>query len=195
MLNNQNYNKKTDIELVALALEDQDNFLFLAKRYEDRLLRYIKRISGFDNEEAEDVLQDVFIKVYQNLNSFDDSLKFSSWIYRITHNQVISHHRKIKARPEHYPGELNEEILHNLAGNLDVAKEMDNQYLRQNVNKILANLDFKYREILILRFLEERNYREISDILKKPAGTVATLLNRAKKRFEDELIKQDISIQ
>jgi len=193
MINNQNFNKKIDSELVVLTLADQDNFLYLTKRYENRLLRYIKRISGFNQEEAEDILQDTFIKVYQNLNNFDDSLKFSSWIYRITHNQVISHHRKIKARPEYYSGQLNEEILHNLASDLDIAKEVDKQYLHQNINKILANLDFKYREILVLRFLEERGYKEISDILKKPAGTVATLLNRAKKRFTDELIRQNIN--
>ena len=195
MPNNKNFDKKTDIELVALTLADQDCFLYLARRYEKQLLRYIKRISRLNQEEAEDILQDVFINVYQNLNSFDNNLKFSSWIYRITHNQVISHYRKVKARPEYYQGELNEDILNNLASDLDIVKDVDNQYLRQEIDKILPKLDFKYREVLVLKFLEEKDYREISDILKKPIGTVATLINRAKKKFKEELEKININFK
>ena len=195
MPNNQDFSKKTDEELVKLVLSNPDDFLYLARRYEAQLLRYIKRISSFNQEEAEDILQDAFIKVYQNLNSFDNNLKFSSWIYRIIHNQVISHYRKVKARPEYYSGEINEDILNNLASNLNIIKEVDNKYLRREIDEVLAKLDFKYREVLVLKFLEEKNYQEISDILKKPTGTIATLINRAKKKFKGELGKININFK
>jgi len=100
MLEIDNQNNLLDEDLVKLTLEKQDNFLYLIKRYEAKLSRYIRRIAGLNKEDTEDILQEVFIKVYQNLNSFDKDLKFSSWIYRITHNEVIDSYRKKQARPQ-----------------------------------------------------------------------------------------------
>ena len=180
---------KTDNQLVELTLANQDNFLYLMKRYEGKLLAYILRISNVDRDEAEDILQDVFIKTYKNLNSFDINLKFSSWIYRITHNQVISNYRKIQARPQKYTFDVDDEILNNIASDFDIIREIDRSLLRDNIEDILISLDQKFQEVLILRFLEEKDYKEISDILKKPMGTVATLLNRSKKAFRKELEK------
>ncbi len=181
---------KTDEELVILTLKDQDNFLYLMKRYEKKLLRYIIRISNLDKDEAEDILQEVFIRIYQNLNDFDLDLKFSSWIYRITHNQVISNYRKIKARPEVIVLDKDNGFLENLASDLDLAQEMNVKDIKNEVYATLIKLDIKYREVLILRFLEDKDYKEISDILKKPIGTIATLINRAKKQFKQEYEKQ-----
>ena len=182
---------KTDEELVKLTLKDQDFFLYLIKRYETKLLKYILKISNLDVDSSEDILQDVFIRVYRNLNDFDQKLKFSSWIYRITHNQVISNFRKIKARPQNIlsGSEIQKQELENLISDLDIEKEIDQDFLRKNIFKILNNIDYKYKEILILKFLEEKNYKEISDILKKPMGTIATLINRAKKSFHQEIKK------
>lgn len=171
--------KKTDEELVALSLKDQKYFLYLITRYESKLIRYIRRISSATKEDAEDILQEVFIKVYQNLNDFDLSLKFSSWIYRICHNQVISNYRKIK------PVVLNE-FPENIPSDSDLIREMDLKDMKKDVRRVLAELDIKYREVLILKFLEDKTYQEMSDILKKPMGTIATLINRAKKEFKEK---------
>jgi len=194
MPKDKNFREKTDEELVNLALVSKDYFLYLMRRYEGKLLAFILRISSFSHDDAEDILQEVFIKIYENLNDFDTNLKFSSWAYRITHNQVISHYRKAKARPQAVSLDLNDKILANLSSDLDIRKEIDINYFRKNVKKVLANLDIKYREVLILKFLEEKSYKEISDILKKPMGTVATLINRAKKEFREELDRQKIKI-
>jgi len=197
MLDDRQIQGKSDEELVVLALKDQDYFLYLMKRYEKKLLGYILKISNISQDEAEDILQDVFIKVYRNLNNFDTNLKFSSWIYRITRNQVISNHRKNKARPQSikWDAEINDEILNNLAADFDISQEVDLRFLQENIKQILNNLDKKYREVLVLKFLEEKTYQEISDILKKPAGTVATLINRAKKQFKKEVKRQSIKLE
>lgn len=92
--------QKTDKELLRLSLSDKEAFLPLMRRYEKRLFRYILRISSFSREEAQDILQEVFIAIYRNLNNFDDKLSFSSWAYRIAHNKTISKYRYKKARPE-----------------------------------------------------------------------------------------------
>ncbi|MBU4332335.1 sigma-70 family RNA polymerase sigma factor [Patescibacteria group bacterium] len=195
MLKNGDHESKTDEELVALTLENQGYFLYLIKRYEKKLLNYIIRISGVSKEEAEDILQETFIKIYQNLNDFDTSLKFSSWAYRIAHNQTISNHRKNKARPQNIFLDPENDFLENLASDLDLKQEIDLDFLKKNINEILARIDEKYREILVLKFLEQKSYKEISDILKKPMGTVATLINRAKEQFREVAEKVNIQLR
>jgi len=175
--------KKTDEELVGLVLKNPDYFLYLVRRYEQKLNRYISRISNLNQDDAEDVLQDAFIKIYKILNGFDPSLKFSSWMHRITHNEVISNYRKFKNKPSIISFDVDGEFIKNIADDLDIEKEINLKELKTDVSLVLNKMDIKYREVLVLRFLEEKNYREISDILKKPEGTVATLLNRAKKQF------------
>ena len=143
---------KTDEELVKLTLQDNQYFLCLMRNYEEKLMRYIKRISNASTEEAEDVLQEVYIKVYQNLNDFDTSLKFSSWIYRITRNEVISTFRKKSSRPQSFGGEAAEIILEKMASDLDTKKAVDTEYLQKNIYTILEKMDIKYKEMLLLSY-------------------------------------------
>lgn len=193
MVDLKNIEKLSDEELVSLTLKNQEDFLYLINRYQAKLGRYIRRIAGVGKEDTEDLLQDVFIKVYQNLNSFDTSLKFSSWVYRITHNEVISHWRKSKSRPEEITYEV-DTILNGLTDDVDIIGDVDQKYLRQNIDKVLGTMDMKYREVLILKFLEDKDYKEIADILKKPMGTVATLINRAKSQFRKKLKESNIKL-
>lgn len=182
-----NNSEKSDEELASQLLLDQDCFLTLMQRYERKLLVYIHRISNSSKEEAEDILQDVFIKVYKNINFFDSNLKFSSWIYRITHNEVVSSFRKNSARPQLVGSGLDDDLINRIASDFDVIEELDSKKLREIVIEFINKLDDKYREVMILKFVEEKDYKEISDILKKPMGTVATLINRAKKKMQKEL--------
>jgi RNA polymerase sigma-70 factor, ECF subfamily len=183
MLNQKNCQEKTDEELVALTLKKQDFFACLVERYEPKLMRYIRRISASTQEDAEDLLQEIFVKVYRNLNDFDPDLKFSSWIYRIAHNQVVSAWRKTKSRPQVVKFEADEDFLKFIAADVDLARDTERKFAGEDVRKMLENLDDKYKEVLVLKFLEGKDYQEISDILEKPLGTVATLINRAKKQF------------
>ncbi|MCX6795760.1 MAG: RNA polymerase sigma factor [Candidatus Falkowbacteria bacterium] len=180
----EDYSSKTDNELVLLALEDQAFFAGIMNRYSDKLARYIRRISNFGEEEVEDVLQDIFIKVYKNLNDFDNDLKFSSWIYRITHNQVISHHRAKSARPQTV--EIDDFLANRLRAEIDLTAEIEGKDLKKEVATMLSVLKPIHREILVLRFFEEKSYEEISDILKKPNGSVATLIYSAKKELKEK---------
>ena len=186
MIDHSPCNEKTDVELVGMSLIDSMHFLCLTKRYEDKLLRYIIRISKFSREDAEDVLQDVFIKTYFNLNDFDKDLKFSSWIYRIAHNEAVSAIRKKVVRPSIA---LDVEDLVKFGDSFDMTKEMDNALDRKMIDEALSKLDEKYREVLVLRFLDEKDYVEIADILKKPISTVGNLILRGKKLFKDEYEK------
>ncbi|NMC51272.1 sigma-70 family RNA polymerase sigma factor [Candidatus Kuenenbacteria bacterium] len=176
----------SDNELVALSLKSADYFACLIKRYERQLLVYVRRISGLGQEDAEDVLQEVFIKIFYNLNDFDDKLKFSSWAYRIAHNETVSELRKRQARPQII---LDDEEWQKITADTDLNKEINTKYDRAMLEKIISRLGEKYREIFILRFVEELDYREISDILRLPVSTVGTLIARARRKFKEEFIK------
>jgi RNA polymerase sigma-70 factor, ECF subfamily len=184
MIDGENQQAKTDEELVKLALADRDAFLYLVNRYQNKLFCYIRKITNANTEDAEDILQDIFLKVYLNLNDFKTDLKFSSWIFRIAHNEVISAHRKNKSRPQNSAVPLDENIAESIAVDFNIIKKIDEKLLAEKVSVALEKLKKEFREIIILKFLEEKSYQEISDIIKKPMGTVASLMNRAKKEFK-----------
>jgi RNA polymerase sigma-70 factor (ECF subfamily) len=188
-MENHSFLDKSDEELVQLTLRNKDNFTFLIKRYEKKLLSYLHRISNVNSDELEDILQETFIKAYYNLNDFDQSLKFSSWIYRIAHNEAINNFRKNKARPHGHLVDLEDRYLERFKSNIDILQEINAQDLKKEINATLSRLELKYKEVLVLKFLEEKSYEEISDILKKPLGTVGTLISRAKKQFKKEFRK------
>lgn len=175
----------SDEKLVQKSLTNKNTFAELVDRYEAKLLRYIKRLTGLPTNQAEDILQEAFIKIYKNLNNFDQKLKFSSWAYRITHNETINYIKKQKSTT---PLETDDEdatsLIEILKSDADVEKETIQKETANRVKTTLYKLPKKYRDVLILFYLEDQDYAAISDILKKPSGTVATLLNRAKAKFK-----------
>jgi len=184
--------KLSDEKLIERSLQDIKYFACLFERYEKKLIRYILRISSFSEEEADDVLQEAFLKIWKNLNKFDNSLKFSSWAYRIVHNTTVSEWKKSKSHGKDQQIKIDNELFENLPSITDLTKEFQKGYSGKEIRKILNALPEKYSGVLVLKFLEEKNYNEISDILKKPSGTIATLIHRAKKAFRDEAGRRNI---
>lgn len=185
-MNKSDLDTKTDVELVKLTLQDPNNYLYLMKKYENPLKRYISRISNFSKEDIEDVLQEVFITVYKNLNSYNPSFKFSSWIYRITHNKTINFYKAKKPHTNYIDLE-DKEILDVILVDKDVALEVHDELEKEYVLAEITKLDKKYKSVLVLRYVEGKDYNEISDILQIPVNTVGTLINRAKKILKSRL--------
>lgn len=184
------YQHKTDEELAEYTLTNQAGFALIVERYEAKLRRYIHRITKVSKEDCDDILQEIFIKVYRNLAGFDTTLLFSSWIYRIAHNHVRSHFRKKQARPTSIP--IEPDLLENMASDEDLHKSIDSKITKEHLGNALLQLDEKYRAVLILKFLEEKDYKEISDILQKPTGTIGIRISRAKKQLRTILEKERI---
>ena len=182
---------RSDQELVDLAKKNPDNFSEIVNRYWTRLFFFIKRISYFSNEDIEDILQESFIKIYKNLNAYNPEMTFSTWIYQITRNTVIDEIRKKNSRVETVQLE-NQELAELFGGSLDIKKEVIAKDNFEKIKKIIIDLPYKYREVLILRFLEEKSYEEIVDIVKKPKGTVAALINRGRKMITQKAQEQKI---
>lgn len=176
-----------DEAIVIRARDDKEQFAILIERYTARLTRYLTRLGVRTPEDREDVLQEAFIKAYRNLNGFDTDLSFSSWMYRITHNEAMSFFRRRNVRVEGNLIDDSETALQHIKSELDTSRETEERINATHVSRALARIDAKYRDVVVLRFFEERDYADISDILEIPMGSVATLLHRAKKALAHEL--------
>ena len=190
-------NKNTDKDIIALVSSwETDAFYCLVEKYEKKLLNYILRITNVSYEDAENLLQDIFLKVYTNINSYNSNYSFSSWIYRIAHNYTIDYYKKTKNKQNidlnSWNDDENINFLELIKSDENIEENILTKELVLKIKNILNTLDIKYKEILILKFLEEKNYREISDILKIPEWTVATLINRWKKQFRQKAEEENL---
>jgi len=174
----------SDEEIVCRSLLDKEAFAFIIERYEAKLARYLERLGVGLLEDREDILQNAFIKAYKNLNSFDPTLSFSSWMYRIAHNETMSFFRAKHARPQIILDEGSEILIAELRdADADASALAETRLSREGLAKAFGTLPETYRDVLTLRFFENRSYAEMSDILKIPVGTVSTLIYRAKKNL------------
>jgi RNA polymerase sigma-70 factor (ECF subfamily) len=177
--------EKTD-EDIALKVQKGDIQLFgiLVDRYQAKLLRYGRKFLS-SSHDIEDLVQDIFIKAYKNIRSFNIKMRFSPWIYRIAHNEFINTIQKIKRMPL-----LTfdfDQFLPYLFSKETADREVNEKDTKAMLNNGLAKIDRKYREPLILYYLEEMNYREISEILRIPVSTVGIRLKRGRASLKKVL--------
>jgi RNA polymerase sigma-70 factor, ECF subfamily len=168
----------SDEEIIEkIRTVDQNLFAIIIERYQKKLLHYANSIIK-DEDRAVDIVQASFIKAFINLNSFDLNKKFSSWIYRIVHNEsmtLIKKYYKESPLLEDFDIKSDENIED------DFTKKENNLMLE----KCLKEIPILYAEPLILFYLEYKTYEEISDILRIPMGTVAIRISRAKKLMKN----------
>ena len=188
MISNLDIVEKTDEELVEMAKASPDSYFFLVERYSEKILRYIGRITNYPKETVQDLGQEIFLKAYENINDFDSELKFSSWLYRIAHNHTISFWRKNKKTQGTISWDENENLKNIIESDDDLVGDLDNKLVGDKIKKTLDLLKPVYKEVLVLKYIEGKDYQEISDIIKKPMGTVGTLILRAKKEFRGKWI-------
>jgi len=180
-------NSLDDNAVVELSLKDPNAFSHIVERYESKLRRYIHRLGRFSIEDAQDILQNTFIATYKNLNGFDRDLSFSSWIYRITHNETISYIRKKGFKIQQRTIDSDDDILHIIPSEVNIEHDIDTKEMKQKLADVIQTLPQKYYDVFILHVSEQRSYQEISDILKIPLGTVGTRINRSKAYIKKKL--------
>ena len=158
----------------------------LVERYQKKLFVYLYRFIG-NKEEAEDLLQNVFFKVYKYCEKFDTKRKFSSWIYRIAHNEAVNYIKR-KNIKKFISLEDFVSSKDRIETKSDAKSPMEvwiSKELRHEMEDALKKIPDKYREVLEMRYFSEKSYEEIGRALKKPVNTIGTLINRAKKKLED----------
>ena len=173
---------ETDAELVTRAVDGSEKaFRYLVERHRALAWAVVRGVLG-DRDDVEDVLQEVFIKVYRGLPSFRREARFSSWLYRIARNEALN--AASKQRPATDPIEDVPLAAPRRSG-------PDEQYRRAHereaLNQALGSLDDNYRIVLELRYLADHTYDEISDIMDIPIGTVKTYIYRAKAELKKKM--------
>lgn len=185
-------NELEDNEIVKKSIDNIDYFSCLFDKYEPKLLRYIKRITLVDDDLAQDILQEAFIKIWINLKNFNPNMKLSSWIYRIVHNETVSFWRKNKSYGKDNKVTLDDSLFIDFPID-DMSSVESIEQKNKLTHEVLELLPLKYKSILVLKFMENMSYQEISDVLKIPEGTVAVRINRAKKKFIEKTSEKHIS--
>ncbi len=178
-----------DISDEAIAKEVQhgniEAFEQLVERYEPKIMRYARKFL-LERDDAQDLVQEVFFKIYANIRSFDATRKFSSWIYRIAHNEFLN---AIEKRGSgRFVSLFDFDIfLPPLFAKETADEEVNRKELKNLLESKLAKLDPKYREPLILYYFEELGYQEIADVLKIPVSTVGIRLRRGREILKKNL--------
>lgn len=173
--------------VARITAGDVDSYAVLMARYEQKLLRYVVYLLH-DQATAADVVQETFIKAYRNLRSFKPKYKFSSWIYRIAHNEAMNAVKKER----HIQRDADAETLVDDTQDATIVNEIDAAILRDDLKACLVHLDVKYREVLMLQYYENMKYIEIADILHIPVATVGVRAARAKAKLRQLCEKQGV---
>lgn len=170
--------------VAAIQAGDSDRFGEIIDRYEAKLGRYARRFLLF-GDELTDLVQDVFIKAYVNIQSFDTKRRFSPWLYRIAHNEFINalKKREKQAIPFFHLDTWFPQLTAPETADQNSIKQEDALLVEQSLNILPAI----YREPLVLFFYENMSYEEIGQILSLPTTTVGVRIARAKAKLKQAL--------
>lgn len=173
----------TDAELMARTREgDHDAFALLVDRHKDALVNYLARLTG-SREEAEDVAQDAFVRVYERAARYDEQGKFAPWLFRIATNLVRSERRRLRTWRQ-----LAFRLIH---PDSDVTRPADSaligEEMRRQVDRALAQLPVAYRAAVVLRDIEGWSYEEIAAAIGCAEGTVKSKINRGREELRKRL--------
>jgi RNA polymerase sigma-70 factor (ECF subfamily) len=179
---------EADAGLVAKSLQGNEKaFRQLVERYQPMAFSVVRGVLG-DRDDAEDVLQNVFIKVFRGLRSFRGDAKLSTWIYRIARNEAVNAARKTQ---------LSGPSVDDIDLPASERSRPDQQYRdkdrRKHLERCLGELEENYRVVLELRYMGEMSYQEVSDATELPIGTVKTYIHRAKLELKRVMTRRNFA--
>jgi RNA polymerase sigma-70 factor (ECF subfamily) len=188
----------TDQELVAASRTGgAEAFRTLVERYQDRIYNTVFRLAG-NEEDARDIAQETFLRVWENLGRFRGDAAFYTWIFRIAVNQALTHRRQTARLRTVQAGDDPPEVAPlggTQAARLQAAPEaeMERREQESQIAEALAYLDADHRAAVVLRDVEGLDYQEIAAVLDVPPGTVKSRIHRARlllrQRLKDVLVQ------
>lgn len=158
---------------------DVEAYAEIMSRYQAKLHRYVTYLIH-DQTTAYDVVQDTFIKAYQNLQGFNPAYKFSSWIYRIAHNEAMNAVKKMR-----HISDADIDEMPDVGYDPHLDESLDKDILKAHVHGCVAKLEPKYREVVQLVYFEQMKYEEVGEVLHVPTSTVGVWLSRAKSKLKE----------
>ena len=186
----------TDEALVRAVLSgDRDRFELLVERYQTRLVNYLYRMVR-NLEEAHDLTQEVFIRVYQALDRYDSQYRFSTWLFRVAQNAAIDviRKRRIQLVPLTRRADEGSDATVDLElpdGQPSALESLQGRELDASIRAAIDTLPWEYRELILLRHYGELAYEEIAEVKAMPLGTVKNKLFRARQMLKQQLVGQE----
>jgi len=184
-----NLTECTDEVLIArFQADDFTAFDEIVHRYQGQLINFVGRLLG-DRITAEDIVQETFLRVYRNKHRYKEIARFSTWIYTIAGNLARTELRRRKIRnffsiSQRSETERDYEIPDT---SIDVEKQVEGRMNKNLILKEITKLPVYFREVIILRDLQDLSYEEISQILNVPLGTVKSRVNRGRTQIQKRL--------
>lgn len=180
-----------EARLARKALKgDQQAFAEIVGLYQDKLYHMAFRMLG-SRQEAEDVVQEAFLRVYRNLDRYDAGMKFSTWIYRIATNLCIDRLRKRKATYSLDAESTEHEGLDGYAVIPSDDRTPESEMLLSETQRIVRQaidtLPAKYKSVMVLRYLHDLPLQEIGEVLDMPVTTVKTRVHRGREYLRKKL--------
>lgn len=172
----------SDDELLALFRQEATRhyaFNLLVRQYQGRLYGFIRRMVT-DHDEAQDVLQNTFVKVWHGLDKFRADSKLYSWLYRIAHNECLNHLRNLKRDlfTSH------ESVMERLTTTLDSSEHFSGDIIQRKLQKAIMRLPDKQRAVFNMKYFDELKYEEISTITGTSVGALKSSYHIAVKKIE-----------
>ncbi len=161
-------------------------FKLLVKDYHQRVYWQIRRMLLI-HEDADDIAQNVFIKIYQNLNSFKNESKLSTWIFRITYNETINFiHKNAKEQNVSF-----EDYSMNIADDLSTDEYYTGDEIELKLQKAIASLPEKQRVVFMMKYYDEMKYEQISEISGTSVGALKASYHHAVAKIKEFLEDED----
>tara|TARA_B100000945_G_scaffold171328_1_gene137245 strand:- start:597 stop:1184 length:588 start_codon:yes stop_codon:yes gene_type:complete len=179
----------TDEQLIArFQSGDERAYIELVNRYRDRLINFVYPFFG-DFEQAEDVVQETMLKLYEKKHYYREIAKFSTWIYTIARNLANTELRKKKRRKTTYISRMTkDDHQYDIpAVQADLNQNLQNEFIRDRIHAAIKELPEHFKTVIILRDIQELSYDDISNIVGVPLGTVKSRINRARLQLQAEL--------
>jgi RNA polymerase sigma-70 factor (ECF subfamily) len=190
-----NATQVSDHELVTRAQHGSEKaYRELLGRYERPVFSIIYRMIR-DREQAEDLAQETFVRVFNHIDRYDPKYKFSSWIFKIATNLTIDHIRRKELNTVSIDGSRNATTAEQIeATAITIISPDENpeelleaKELGEEIEEAIGRLRPEYRAAILLRHVEGREYQEIAEIMALPLGTVKTYIHRGRNELRDTL--------
>jgi RNA polymerase sigma-70 factor (ECF subfamily) len=176
----------TDALIERCLLGDQEAWTLIVRQHWRKVFNIAYRFVG-RHDEAEDLTQDIFLKIFKALNTFDRRANFQTWLVSISRNLCIDHYRSVRKERETMAREVDASDLKPVSADRGPQGHLEQVDLRERLKVALAALVPTLRQAVVLRDLQEFSYQEIADRLQLPEGTVKSRINRGRLELAKQL--------
>ncbi|MBW3624637.1 MAG: sigma-70 family RNA polymerase sigma factor [Armatimonadetes bacterium] len=188
LLSERKAGERTEAELIRRAQQgSHEAFSGLMDLYRERMMRLALYMIG-NSEDAYDLCQEIFVKVYRALGTFDSKRPFSPWIYRVAHNVITDFMRAKKAKPALLESVTEQPFEERRDDNgVDPQQMILSQETRRQVHAAIQSLPDNYRSVVVFRFIDDLSYAEIAEALDLTEANVMMRMSRARRMLRDKL--------